>query len=195
MENNDFLTPDTQPQVEQKWEGATIRSLRLKPVVTVKSNAEVSSAIEIMRDKGYDQLPVLNNKGKLVGLVTLGNFPASCHSFPYLHLSFIGNLLSYISRGRATASTSVSEVMFNFTKIKEVVTDPTEIGSVRPSTSRAVGGKPVLNDKVGNTPSGMVKKRRYDEITVDTPLSALSRFCKSHIFPEYGAHMRVFCDC
>ncbi|KAF8454622.1 tryptophan synthase beta subunit-like PLP-dependent enzyme [Kalaharituber pfeilii] len=156
MENNDFLTPDTLPPVEQKWEGATIRSLRLKPVVTIKHSAEVSVAIEIMRDKGYDQLPVLNEKGKLVGLVTLGN------------------LLSYMSRGIATASTHVSEVMFDFTKIKEVVTDPSEIGSVKPSTK--VAGKPVSNDNVGTIPSNRIKKRRYDEITLDTPLSALSRF-------------------
>lgn len=111
-----------------------------------------------MREKGYDQLPVLNNHDKLVGLVTLGN------------------LLSYMSRGRATPSAPVSEVMFNFTKLKEVVTDPSEIGSVKPASSRAVAGKPVGNDIVGSIPSNAVKKRRYDEITLDTPLSALSRF-------------------
>ena len=72
---------------------------------------------------------------------------------------FSGNLLSYVSRGRATASTPVESVMFNFTKIKEFVTDPSEIGSVRPAAG--------------------VRKKRYDEITLDTPLSALSKFCKS----------------
>lgn len=146
MENNDFLATDAlPPQDEQKWEGATIRSLRLKPVVTIKSTADVASAIEILREKGYDQLPVLNNQDKLVGLVTLGN------------------LLSYISRGRATPATHVSEVMFDFTKIKEVVTDPSEIGSVKPLSTQTITGKPA-------------GKRRYDEITLDTPLSALSRF-------------------
>ena len=72
MENNDFSIAEDAPRVEQKWEGANIRSLRLKPVVTIKASAEVSAAIEVMREKSYDQLPVLNDSGKLVGLVTLG---------------------------------------------------------------------------------------------------------------------------
>lgn len=136
------------------WGNTTIRSLRLKPVLTIKSTDDVASAIEIMSDNGYDQLPVLNDKQKLVGLVTLGN------------------LLSFISHGRATPQTHVSKVMFDFTKIKEVVTDPHKIGSVK-QTPKATNGNSAHNDANG---SGGINKRRYDEITLDTPLSALSRF-------------------
>ena len=147
MANNSFLAPTAQPAPEdEKWRGATIRALNLKPVVTIKSTASVSSAIETMQENGYDQLPVLNSHEKLVGLVTLGN------------------LLSYISHGRATLDTPVSEVMFDFTKIKEVVTDPSEIGSVEPPAGGQTGH------------DAGVKKRRYDEITLETPLSALNRF-------------------
>ncbi|KAG7291052.1 hypothetical protein NEMBOFW57_001062 [Staphylotrichum longicolle] len=118
------------------YEGATVRSLRLKPVSSVLTTSACSEAIETMRDKGFDQLPVLTpTGGKLAGLVTLGN------------------LLSYISRGRATPQTPVSEVMFDFGRIDEVVTDPRRFGS---------------NLKG--------KKRKFVEITLDTPLSALSRF-------------------
>jgi len=153
MTNNNFPIPTTQPTPEdQKWQGATIRALNLKPVVTIKSSASVSSAVETMQEKGYDQLPVLNSLEKLVGLVTLGN------------------LLSYMSRGWATLDTPVSEVMFNFTKIKEVVTDPSEIGSVKPPTEKTVAGEQAGSEHVG------AKKRRYDEITLETPLSALNRF-------------------
>lgn len=118
------------------YAGATIRSLRLKPVSSVLTTSACSEAIEMMRDKGFDQLPVLSPEdGKLAGLVTLGN------------------LLSYISRGRASAKSPVSEVMFDFSRIDEVVTDPRRFGS----------------DLKG-------KKRKYIEITMDTPLTALSRF-------------------
>jgi cystathionine beta-synthase len=118
------------------YAGATVRALRLKPVSSVITTSACSEAIETMRDKGFDQLPVLTpTGGKLAGLVTLGN------------------LLSYISRGRATAQTPVSEVMFNFSRIDEVVTDPRRFGS----------------DLKG-------KKRKFVEITLDSPLSALSRF-------------------
>ncbi|KAI1304375.1 putative cystathionine beta-synthase [Xylaria venustula] len=113
--------------------GATIRSLRLKPVTSVLSTTTCSEAIETMRDRGFDQLPVLASPGgKLVGLVTLGN------------------LLSYISRGRATGQSPVNDVMFNFAKMDEVVTDPRE-------------GKGA-------------KRRKFVEITLDTPLTELSNF-------------------
>ncbi|KAK4099021.1 cystathionine beta-synthase [Parathielavia hyrcaniae] len=116
--------------------GATVRALRLKPVTSVVTTSTCDEAIETMRDKGFDQLPVLTpTGGKLAGLVTLGN------------------LLSYISHGRASPESPVKNVMFDFSRIDEVVTDPRRFGSD-------------LKDK----------KRKFVEITMDTPLSALSRF-------------------
>lgn len=119
------------------YAGATIRDLRLKPVTSVLADSTCGDAIETMRDKGFDQLPVLSSGagGKLVGLVTLGN------------------LLSYISRRRASGQTLVRDVMFDFGKLDEVVTDPRKMGG---------GGE-------GN-------KRKFVDITLDTPLSALSKF-------------------
>ncbi|KAL2022527.1 hypothetical protein VTK56DRAFT_5134 [Thermocarpiscus australiensis] len=117
--------------------GATVRALRLKPVSSVLTTSACSEAIETMRDKGFDQLPVLTPAGgKLAGLVTLGN------------------MLSRISHGRASPTSPVSEVMFDFRRMDEVVTDPREFGS----------------DLKGK------KRRKFVEITMDTPLSALSRF-------------------
>lgn len=118
------------------YDGATIAALRLKPVTSVGALASCSEAIETMRDKGFDQLPVLSDSGnKLVGLVTLGN------------------LLSYISRGRATAQSPVKDVMFDFARFDEIVTDPREISA----------------SKAG-------KRRNFVEITIDTPLTTLSKF-------------------
>ncbi|RKF57374.1 Cystathionine beta-synthase [Erysiphe neolycopersici] len=129
--------------------GATIGSLRLKPVTTVLANTHCSEAIEIMRDKGFDQLPVLSPSGtKLVGLVTLGN------------------ILSWISRGRGTGKTLISEVMFDFSFVSEIVTDFKEAypQNLDPNIST----------------NGHIKKprgrRNYVEITMDTPLSALGKF-------------------
>lgn len=148
--------------------GATIGSLRLKPVTTIPRNSPCSEAIETLREKGFDQLPVSSSKSsRLVGLVTLGN------------------LLSYITSGRASPSDPVSKVMFNFRRLDEVVTDPTDISLVTP-------GSPVLvaKDKgKENRPNGEAganvaqsegaqqpKTRKFVEITRDTPLSQLSRF-------------------
>ncbi|KAK2063293.1 tryptophan synthase beta subunit-like PLP-dependent enzyme [Colletotrichum caudatum] len=126
------------------YEGATIRALRLKPVMSVSATSPCAEASEIMRDKGFDQLPVLSASGnKLVGLVTLGN------------------LLSYISSGRAAASSPVSDVMFDFGRLDEVVTDP------RQAAGEAAGDAAKMRKR---------KKRNFVEITLDTPLSVLSKF-------------------
>jgi cystathionine beta-synthase len=103
-----------------------------------------------MRDKGFDQLPVLAPRsGRLVGLVTLGN------------------LLSWISRGRATGKSPVKEVMFDFSKISEVVTDPRDVGSMARKSKK---GESQTGDHVGS------QKRKFLKITLDTPLSSLNRF-------------------
>jgi cystathionine beta-synthase len=115
----------------------TVRALRLKPVTSVLSDSPCKDAIETMRDKGFDQLPVLSpSGGRLVGLLTLGN------------------MLSYISSGRARPTTPVSEVMFDFGRLDEVITDPRDINPESASGSR----------------------RKFVEITMDTPLGMLSRF-------------------
>ncbi len=107
-----------------------------------------------MREKGFDQLPVLAPKGgKLVGLVTLGN------------------LLSWISQGRATPKSPTSDVMFSFSKISEVVTDSRDIGHILPPTDSS---GTMTNGEADS--QGLPQKRRFVEITMDTPLSALSRF-------------------
>ena len=134
--------------------GASVRTLRLKPVTTVSSESPCGDAIETMRDKGFDQLPVLApSSRKLVGLVTLGN------------------LLSWISCGRASASSSVSEVMFNFSHITEVITDPRDIGNIELAQNSAEStiGAPDTQKQGRN-------KKKFAEITMDTPLLTLSRF-------------------
>ncbi|KAJ6263207.1 hypothetical protein Dda_1768 [Drechslerella dactyloides] len=144
MVNNDFMTAEELEKPEtakSPYHDATIRSLRLKNIVAVQADAKVAGAIDIMREKAFDQLPVLSGT-RLVGLVTLGN------------------LLSYISRGKIHASSSVEEAMFDFRKITEVVTDPSEIGAVKKTGEKA----------------GKRQPRNFDQITLDTPLSALTRF-------------------
>jgi len=114
----------------------TVRVLRLKPVTSVLSDSPCADAIETMRDRGFDQLPVLSPAGgRLVGLVTLGN------------------MLSYISSGRARPGTAVAEVMFDFGRLDEVVTDPRDLN-----------------------PDATGKRKEFIEITMDTPLAVLSKF-------------------
>lgn len=113
MKFNGFVDDQTlaeQAQKKSQYKGATIGDLNLKPVVTVKASSKTSSAIDILREKGFDQLPVANDSGKLVGLVTLGN------------------LLSYLSRGTASLNTPVSESMIDFRKLAEFQTPSANAG-------------------------------------------------------------------
>jgi len=136
------------------FKGATIRTLRLKPVTTVLTDSACADAIETMREKGFDQLPVLDPQGKkLAGLVTLGN------------------LLSWISQGRASGKSPISDVMFSFSKITEVVTDPRDIGHIVPPKN----SKSTMTNGEADS-QGVPQKRKFVEITLDTPVSALSRF-------------------
>ncbi|AAS54501.2 AGR012Cp [Eremothecium gossypii ATCC 10895] len=57
---------------EDAFNGATVKDLQLRPVVAVSETAAVSEVVKILKDNGFDQLPVLaENSKKLVGLVTL----------------------------------------------------------------------------------------------------------------------------
>ncbi|KAI9655437.1 MAG: cystathionine beta-synthase [Alyxoria varia] len=136
---------------------ATVRSLRLKPVSTVTSSTPCLEAIELMRERGFDQLPVKSSTSatapsasRLIGLITLGN------------------LLSYLSSGRADPSTPVSAVMFDFSRMNEVKGDPNDI--THENSLAHTGG--------AGTGESKSKKRREEfvEITMDTPLDALNRF-------------------
>ncbi|MCJ1464259.1 cystathionine beta-synthase [Pseudocyphellaria aurata] len=158
---NDLLPPtppSTAPQSpalnsssssKDAFAGATIRTLRLKPVTTIPSNSLLSAAIEIMREKGFDQLPVLSALPgrKLVGLITLGN------------------CLSWISQGRASAKTAVKEVMFSFSEVREIVTAYGDVGDMGAEANEASAARRRAK-----------KERQFVEITLDTPLKALSRF-------------------
>jgi CBS domain-containing protein len=49
---------------------APIRQIMSAPLVTIESNSEISDALEIMQLKNISRLPVIDNKGIMVGIVT-----------------------------------------------------------------------------------------------------------------------------
>ena len=157
-------SPVSPSRPKRRFGTATIRSLRLKPVTVIAASSPCAEAIETMRDKGFDQLPVsASASGKrLVGLVTLGN------------------LLSYLSSGRASATTEVRSVMFDFQKIGDVV--PGDLKSVTESMqdigldgTSAASSDAKMNGVTG-AKNDRAKRGKFVEITRDTPLSSLSRF-------------------
>ena len=49
---------------------APIRQMMSAPLVTIGANSPIRDAIEIMRQKNIHRLPVIDNKGIMVGIVT-----------------------------------------------------------------------------------------------------------------------------
>ena len=132
-------SPTALKKPKEEYGSARIRDLRLKEIQTLPSSATIDEAIELMRDKGYDQVPVTSPTGrqrKLVGMVTLGN------------------CLSYLSSQRITITDPVSEAMFDFSRLDEVKPLERSFGLVE----------------------GEEAGREFVEITVETPLWAVSRF-------------------
>eukprot|EP01132_Coremiostelium_polycephalum_P000375 gene375-472_t len=99
MLDNGFVSPQysAKKQEEEKFQGATIKDLNLTKPITVTANTACSAAVQLLQQHGFDQLPVVSETKKLLGLVTLGN------------------LLSYISSSRVKPTDPVSKVMFRFT--------------------------------------------------------------------------------
>lgn len=118
MKLNGFLDDATlaaQAKKKSQYKGATIADLNLKPVVAVKTNAKLSAVIDLLRDKGFDQIPVSNESGKLVGLATLGQ------------------ILSLVSRKRVSLDSPVQGTMLDFRKLKEFEVHSDDVGLATPA--------------------------------------------------------------
>ncbi|CDK27705.1 unnamed protein product [Kuraishia capsulata CBS 1993] len=78
----------------------TVKDLKLKPVVAVKSTDSVGTTIKLLESKGFDQVPVLSDSSKLVGIVTLSN------------------ILKKLSTNKININSPVSETFFDFRNLK-----------------------------------------------------------------------------
>ena len=155
---NDF---GSQARETKTWKEATVRDLILPAVVSINESSPCGEAVAKMQKGGFDQLPVINNKGTLRGLVTLGR--------RIYTLLIPGNLLSYISSGKATAKSPISHVMYDFSHLPASPPDSPRL-------------KALLSPTKPHTPTPKVEKKRlkkgdmYWEITMDTKLDTLNRF-------------------
>merc|ERR1712012_31519 len=60
----------------QWWANEKVSSLELSAPFSVQPTVTVEQAVEIMVKEGFDQLPVLTAKGKILGVATLGSLKA-----------------------------------------------------------------------------------------------------------------------
>lgn len=81
---------------KSKWHGATVQDLKLPTPITVLGDDTLEKALDIMRRRGFDQLPVVSDKKRTIGLLTLGN------------------VLSHLTSKRVKATDPVSQCMIHF---------------------------------------------------------------------------------
>ncbi|CDR36793.1 CYFA0S01e04544g1_1 [Cyberlindnera fabianii] len=90
----------TKPKTAKDLNANTIKDLQLKPVVTVYANETVQVVIKVLKENGFDQLPVLSTKThKLVGLVTLSS------------------LLKNVSSGKVSVTDVVEKCIIDFRRL------------------------------------------------------------------------------
>jgi len=92
----DEITKTAVAKTEESWHGATIASLNLPTAITIRDNTTCGDCVEILQKGGFDQVPLVDDHGRMTGVVT------------------IGNLLSKIAQGRAKFSDSVDVAAFKF---------------------------------------------------------------------------------
>lgn len=101
MKSNGFNIESTiNKSSKTSFETEKIKSLNLKPVVTVHSDEKVEKVIKILKENGFDQLPVLSPKtDKLIGLITLSK------------------LLSSLSSNQSTINDKIESIIIDFRKL------------------------------------------------------------------------------
>ncbi len=93
MVENGFMADNTLIATEW-WHGRQTADLKLQTPVTCAPDLTCSQAVDILATQGYDQLPVVDSKGAVVGMVTTGN------------------LQSFLGSGRVRGSDPVSNALF-----------------------------------------------------------------------------------
>ena len=125
-----------------------VRDQMSSPVVTVAPDLPFQEALRLMQERQFRRLPVVNEKGKLVGIVAERD-------------------LLYASPSPAT-SLSVWEMNYMLSKIKierlmtrEVITttpDTTIEGAAYKMVQYRIGGLPVIDP--ANKPVGIITRRK-----------------------------------
>jgi len=139
MIDNSFTDENFLQSIQQeksKWHGATVADLKLPTPITVLGTDTFEKALDIMKRRGFDQLPVVNDKKRAVGLITLGN------------------LLSHMTSKRATGASPVSQVMIHFSTNRpfEEITPATPLANLKTffeQNSVALVNKPETREIVG----------------------------------------------
>ncbi|XP_071175798.1 cystathionine beta-synthase-like isoform X1 [Mytilus edulis] len=108
MSQRDFLQIDNQvPSADEwtdtknRWWNLPVSSLSLRAPLTVTPTVTIQETLELLNKEGFDQVPVVNEAGLILGMLT------------------VGNMMSQVVRSKVKPSDHVSAVMYKqFKKVQ-----------------------------------------------------------------------------
>ncbi|XP_003218996.1 cystathionine beta-synthase-like protein isoform X2 [Anolis carolinensis] len=101
MTQKGFMTEENDIINKPWWWHLKVQELTLSAPLTVLPSVTCEKTIEILKEKGFDQVPVVDESGVILGMVTLGN------------------MLSSVLAGKVQPSDQVSKVIYKqFKKIR-----------------------------------------------------------------------------
>ncbi|XP_075053669.1 cystathionine beta-synthase isoform X2 [Mixophyes fleayi] len=77
MTQKQFLTVEDLEGSNPWWWNVKVSSLSLSAPLTVLPSVSCSQTIQLLREKGFDQVPIVSEAGLVLGMVTLGNMLSS----------------------------------------------------------------------------------------------------------------------
>lgn len=103
MLDHDFIDNDVikQTKIQQWWSSRRVCDIPMATPLTITSEVTCKSAIQLLKDEGFDMVPVIENNG-LAGVVTLGN------------------ITSRILSGTATSDQSVKDAKVIYKAFKKI---------------------------------------------------------------------------
>ncbi|CAJ1079520.1 cystathionine beta-synthase b [Xyrichtys novacula] len=93
MREKGFYSVDAPTDPKPWWWNMTIQNLHLSAPLTLSPHVSCRSTVEILKKKAFDQAPVVDESGRILGMVTLGT------------------ILFSVSAGKAEPSDVVSKVL------------------------------------------------------------------------------------
>ncbi|XP_070534882.1 cystathionine beta-synthase-like [Ptychodera flava] len=107
MIERDFIEKDYDAASPEKqwWWNKKVSSLNLGSPLTVMPTVTCQDCIDIMNKEGFDQIPVADEAGQVLGMVTLGN------------------MMAQLLAGKVKSSTHVSQIIYK--QFKKITLDTT----------------------------------------------------------------------
>jgi len=114
MVENEFFDKNlnAEGQPDEWWSRRTVADLQLKTPSTISPKVTCNEAVHILEEQGYDQLPVVDETGEVLGVVTAGN------------------LMANIVSNRVKRTDSVSSCLYRHFKKVSLYTDLATVSSI-----------------------------------------------------------------